>query len=60
MSARILVWLVGGVLLALGASACESTQEESAKIANAAKVAAAQQTRHSGRREHANHRRGGR
>jgi hypothetical protein len=59
MSARLLVWLIGGVLLALGASACESTQEESAKIAKAAKVAAAQQTRHTGRHQHANHRRGG-
>ncbi len=56
MSARILVWLIVGVLLALGASACESTQEESAK---AAKAAAAQQTRNSHRREHANHRSGG-
>jgi hypothetical protein len=59
VNARILVWLIGGVLLALGASACASTQEESAKIANAAKVAAAQQTRHTRAREHANHRRGG-
>jgi hypothetical protein len=59
MSARILVWLIGGILLALGASACASTQEESAKIANAAKAAAAQQASHPHRRQHANHRRGG-
>jgi hypothetical protein len=59
MSARVLIWLIGGVLLALGASACASTQEESAKIAKAAKAAAAQQTRHSRRREHAHQRRGG-
>lgn len=43
MSPRTIVWLLGGGLLAIGASACESTQSESAEIAKHAKAAAKQQ-----------------
>lgn len=43
MSARTIVWLLGGGLLAIGASACESTQSESAEIAKHAKAAAKQE-----------------
>lgn len=48
MSPRTIVWLVGGGLLAIGASACESTQSESAEIAKHAKAAAKQQMLHLG------------
>jgi hypothetical protein len=48
LSSRTIVWLLGGGLLAIGASACESTQSESAEVAKHAKAAAKQQMLHLG------------